>query len=255
MTLTKWHRSWFEPTVKYFRNSLKNSFTHLRWDCDVVNIFSVQVCDSSDTWKLLELSYRTNTNNFLAIITHPDWNWVSPISIPAKAPIFGINQPIMESFFLNCSWDPVSLFVLFNQLRLDICDLNEPAIESSVNQRCLRTPAKRIAVLNCTWVDHSSSFFEVRHNIFVGIFDVLSLIIWDFISKFTIRIDRNYCFAGFNQTRGDTRLVIFLTKTWRLMHNSCTCIICDVSRRNHTEAVWSSFVLKKGVKRFILDSH
>lgn len=104
----------------------------------------------------------------------------------------------MESFFLNGCGNPRCFFVFLNQFRFDVGHLYEPAIECSVNQGGLGAPAERIAMLNGAGVNHASSLLQIGHNLFVSIFDVLTYIVGDFLSKLAIRVNRNDGFSRLN---------------------------------------------------------
>jgi hypothetical protein len=56
----------------------------------------------------------------------------------------------METFFLDEGWYPFTVLVVFDQLIFNICNLDEPAIECSINQGSLRSPAIWITMDNCT---------------------------------------------------------------------------------------------------------
>jgi len=109
----------------------------------------------------------------------------------------------MESFSLNGFRNPQSFFVFFNQFWFDICDFDEPAVECTIDQGGLGAPAERIAVPNGAGVNHTSSLLQISHNVFVSIFNILALIIRDFLGKFAIGIQRNRGFTRLNESSCD----------------------------------------------------
>jgi hypothetical protein len=54
----------------------------------------------------------------------------------------------METFLLNEGGDPGRLCVFNEQIFLNVGDLNEPAIETSVDERGLRAPAEGVTMLD-----------------------------------------------------------------------------------------------------------
>ena len=86
---------------------------------------------------------------FLAIVRNPDRDGVSPIPVPREAPVFCIDEPVVESFLLHEGGNPGSLGVLFDEILLNVGDLDEPTVEASINQRCLGAPAEGVAMLDC----------------------------------------------------------------------------------------------------------
>jgi len=99
----------------------------------VVNEFPVQVSNPFDSRKLLKFLDAADADDFFAILTYPQRNRVAPVAITRKAPIFGIDQPVVEPFFLDEAGHPVCFSVFLNKLLLNVSHLDEPAVEASVN--------------------------------------------------------------------------------------------------------------------------
>ncbi|MNT36332.1 hypothetical protein D3C72_1724080 [compost metagenome] len=91
------------------------------------------------------------------------------------------------------------------------------------------------------------AFFQIRDDIFVGVFNTLALIIRNFSREHTIIIDRIH--------KGDTGLrasiVILFTKSWCHMNNTSTTVSSNVIRRNNSERTFISTITKVREQRFV----
>lgn len=107
-----WHRTAFEPAVKYLFNSLQVALAHLRWNGEMVDVLSMQICDFLDSCQLFQLLNGTDAYNFLTIVRNPNWDGISPESISAEAPVIGILEPLVKSSFLNNLGYPVGFCIV-----------------------------------------------------------------------------------------------------------------------------------------------
>ena len=80
----------------------------------------------------------------------------------------------MEALLLDETWNPASSLVELNQAFLNLSNLDEPAIETSVNERCVTAPAEGITMLHGTACKKSSLGLEVLNDSLISIFDVNS---------------------------------------------------------------------------------
>ena len=83
----------------------------------------------------------------------------------------------METFLLNEGRNPGSLCVLFDQLLLNVGDFDEPAVEPSIDQGCLGTPAEGVAMLDCAARQQSTSGLDICSDNFVRVLNVLALVV------------------------------------------------------------------------------
>lgn len=119
--------------------------------------------------QLLQLFHWTNTYNLLSVIWDPQGNRITPVSISGKTPIFSLLKPVIEPFLLNWFRYPVSFMIIFHQVLLEICYLNEPSWYCFVNQRSVTSPAVWIVMNLCTTLDKSSFLLYVFNDDFVGL--------------------------------------------------------------------------------------
>jgi len=108
----------------------------------------MKILNALDTREFFELLDRSDANDFLTISRHPDWDRVTPVSVTREAPITGINKPVVESLLLDALRNPSSGLVVSNEILLDVSDLNEPAVETTIDQRFLGSPAEWITMVN-----------------------------------------------------------------------------------------------------------
>jgi hypothetical protein len=82
----------------------------------------------------LKLLNGTNADDLLHVLTGPDGDGVAPVSVAGEAPILGVDEPVVETFLLNEGGDPSAVLVVSDQLILDVCHLDEPGVEGTVDQ-------------------------------------------------------------------------------------------------------------------------
>ena len=139
----------------------------------MVNRFSMKIFDASDSRKLLELLHGAYADDLsqilnkqlekqrkepylLQIITYPQGNRCSPISVTRNIPISSVRQPISESVISNALrhpthmserwtllittvYKPPGLFVVCDQLIYNGGYLHEPRRDGSVYKRRVRS--------------------------------------------------------------------------------------------------------------------
>ena len=82
----------------------------------------------------------------------------------------------MEALLLDKARNPSVCLVQLDEASLDVSHLDEPAVESSVDERSLTTPAEGITMSNCTGTEESALVLQVFLDDLVGILDVDTLV-------------------------------------------------------------------------------
>ena len=81
MALSEGHCTTLKPAIKDFRNSLEHASAFLRWDRNLIDVLSMDICERSTARKTFELLDGADANNFFSIIRNPDRDWVTPVPI------------------------------------------------------------------------------------------------------------------------------------------------------------------------------
>ena len=110
----------------------------------MVDELPVEIGDVLHTCEILEFLDGTHTDDFFKVITDPQRDRVAPVAVAGKAPVLGIFEPVVEALFLGKSRNPVGLHVVLEKVLFDLSHANEPGIVSLIDQRSVRTPAKRV---------------------------------------------------------------------------------------------------------------
>jgi len=66
----------------------------------------VEIGDIVSTGKLLELFDGTDANDFLHVLTGPEGDWGTPVSVSGDVPITSVLEPLAESTLSDVLWDP-----------------------------------------------------------------------------------------------------------------------------------------------------
>jgi hypothetical protein len=150
MRLSVGHRSRFEPTIKDFLDSLQITLALLGGDGDTVDTLSVEIGDIISTGKFLELFNGADADDFLHVLTGPEGDGGTPVSVSGDVPITGVLEPLTESTLSDVLWDPTmsaslgiksnhcvpsGLFVVGDKLITHMSNSNEPRRDSSVDER------------------------------------------------------------------------------------------------------------------------
>ena len=126
--------------------------------------------------KLLELSDTTDADDLFAIVADPDGDRVAPVPVAREAPIACIFEPVMEALLLDETGDPACRLVQLDKALLNICHLDEPAVEATVDKRRLTAPAEGIAMLDRAVGEKTSLSLQVLNNRLIGFLDVNALV-------------------------------------------------------------------------------
>lgn len=143
----------------------------------------------------------------------------------------------MESLLLNERWNPGAGLVVFNKLLLDVSHLDEPGIESSVDQRGVGSPAERITMDDGASADKSTLSLQALLDLVISILDIDALIVGDSLGELTVAIDGDGGFALINKATLNANLVIVLTEARRAMHNTGTSVRGNKVSTNNSEAI------------------
>jgi hypothetical protein len=88
-----------EPTIKDLLNPLQLTLALLRGDSDAVDALSVEIGDIVSSGKLLELFNGADANHLLHIVTDPERDRCTPVSVSGDVPITSVLEPLTESTF------------------------------------------------------------------------------------------------------------------------------------------------------------
>ncbi len=130
-------------------------------------------------------------------------------------------------------------------------DLDEPAIESTVDERGLTTPAERITMLDCAVGKKTALCLQVLDDGLVGILDVDALVRLDHRQEFTILIDRNGSLARLNNAICNASSIIVFTKTGSTVNDTCTSVFGDECSSEDLEAAIGSSVFEESKERLV----
>lgn len=254
MTLGERHGTTLEPAVKDLWNPLEHTTTLFRWDLNVINKLSMDVLKSAlcQSCELLELFDGADANDFFTVVGDPDRDRVTPESIPGEAPISCILKPVMEALFLNKGRYPSCSLIQLNKPTLDLSDLDKPAIETTIDERCLTSPAVGIAMLDCSIGKKTSSCLQVSDDILVGIFNVLSMVGLDHWEEFTVLIDWDWSLSWLDDAAVDAHLVIIFTKAGGTVDDTRTSVLGHKAGTEHLEASVGTPLLEETEEWLIL---
>ena len=128
----------------------------------------------------------------------------------------------MESLFLDERRNPACCLVELNKSWLNVSDFDEPAVETSIDERGLTTPAERITMSDCSAAEKFACSLQVSDNSLVSILDVLTLIGLDFGSELSILINGHGSLAWLDDSSSYTSCVIVFTKAGCAMNDTGT---------------------------------
>ena len=157
----------------------------------------------------------------------------------------------METSLLDESGHPASCLVKFDQAILNVSDLDEPAVEATIDKGSLTAPAEGIAMLDSSIGKEFAHILQVLDNRLVRILDVNAFVSRNRWRELSISVDGDGCTAWLNDTSGDTRCVIVLTETGGTVHDTCTGIFGDPWGAQNLEAAIGSFALEEVKERLV----
>ena len=142
----------------------------------------------------------------------------------------------MESFVLNEFWDPLCFLVINDELFLDVCNSDEPCVESSIDKRRLRSPAEGVTMDDCSRAKQSILFLEVGLNQIVSVLNEDSLVVGHLISEFTVLVNGADSLAGLDKALLHARGVIVLSEARGAVDHTCTSVGCYEFSTHHSKA-------------------
>jgi hypothetical protein len=128
----------------------------LRGDLDVINLVTVKVLEDTASRELVELldgadaddlsskprsalSSRSGikaaqTTHLLVIITSPERERSSPVTVTRDVPVTGVLEPRLETILADRGGDPASLLVVLDELVGRVLDADEPDGDDTVDE-------------------------------------------------------------------------------------------------------------------------
>lgn len=107
MRLSVGHGTGFEPTIKDFLDPLQVALALLGGDGDTVDTLSVEISDIVSARKFLELFDGADADDFLHILTGPEGDGGTPVSVSGDVPITSVLEPLTEPTLSDVLRDPV----------------------------------------------------------------------------------------------------------------------------------------------------
>lgn len=188
----------------------------------MVDKLSVEIRDSFDTRQLFQLLDATDADSLFTVVRHPHRDGIAPVPVSGEAPVFGIDEPVVESFLLNEGRNPSSFGILFKKIFLDVSHFNEPTVKTPVDERGLGTPAEGVTMLNRATGHQSTCSLNVGGDHFVSFLDVLTFIVGNLFNKLTVLVNWNGRFSWVDKPILNASIVIFFTKTRSLVDDTCS---------------------------------
>jgi hypothetical protein len=106
MRLSVGHGTRFEPTIKDFLDPLQITLALLGGDGDTVDTLSMKIGDIVSSGKFLELFDGADADDFLHVLTGPEGDGGTPVSVSGDVPITSVLEPLTESTLSDVLWDP-----------------------------------------------------------------------------------------------------------------------------------------------------
>ena len=236
MSLGIGHTTRFKPAIEHFFNTTQRALTLTRWNRYVVNLVTMQICDSRHTSTLFQLCNGSNAHNLFHVITDPQWDRCTPVTVTTHVPVTRIREPVAKAVAADGLGHPQRFFIRLQQLFHDRLHPHEPRWHRAVNQRSAGTPAEGVGVSKHTLHNKFSFRLEVLDNGLVGVLDNQTFVVHYGIDKATRLVKRTWrlCFLREDAVRHTDAIVIF-TKCRGLMNHTCTSIGCDVIVRENAE--------------------
>ena len=141
----------FKPAVQHLGHAAHGAAA-LAGEGDLVHVLAVQVGEF-DAADFLDFRDAAQHPAFLAAVAFPDGDGRAPVAVAGNVPVTGVFQPVAKPSVLDPFGHPVDLLVFFDQLGLDLFDVEVPGAHGLVNQRVLAAPAVGI-VMHQTAVGH-----------------------------------------------------------------------------------------------------
>ena len=98
----------------------------------------------------------------------------------------------------------------------------------------------------------SSSFLQVFNDLWVSVFEILAGVVLHGGEELTIIIHWHDDITRRDKALGDAYSVIFFTKSWSAMYDTCTCILCDELAFDDNEAAVVCLLLEVVEQRNVL---
>ena len=93
--------------------------------------------------------FCTASDGFLtsAVLTLPDIERSSPVTVTGDTPVLNIFQPVSKTSLTDGLRNPVYRLIVGNEVVTNLCHLDEPGLSCVVDERCIASPAVWILML------------------------------------------------------------------------------------------------------------
>ena len=121
----------------------------------------------------------------------PDIQRSSPITVTGNCPVLNVLQPVAKTALADGLRNPVDGIIIADQILLDRCLADIPALSCVINQRGITSPAMRIFMLEFRCVKQLALRIQILDNLRICLFNKDSCI-RSLFGKFTLAIDKLY---------------------------------------------------------------
>lgn len=220
------HGATFEPAVKDLVYSSELAFALFWFNCQVVDVLSVQVGDLV-ACEFLELADWTHTDNLQAIVRDPERDWVSPVPVSREAPVLSVLEPVVEPLLLDGLGHPRGLVIVLHQVLLEIGHPDKPSRHCLVDQGGVAPPTEGVVVHLWVALDHSSLILDVLDDYLICIFHIDSFVYWALFCEFAVLVNWHWWVVWVDYSFWDAHFVIFLPESWCTVDNACACVVSN----------------------------
>ena len=158
----------------------------------------------------------------------------------------------MEALLLDERWNPASRLVELNESFLDLSHFDEPAVEASVDERCLTAPAEGIAMVHSAVGKESSSRLQIGNDHLVSILDINAGVWFHDWQELSVLVDGHGSLARLDNATIYASSIIILTEPGSAVNNASTSVLRDEFSAEDLEAAVGSPFLEEGEQGLIL---
>mmetsp|Transcript_5114 Transcript_5114/g.7795 ORF Transcript_5114/g.7795 Transcript_5114/m.7795 type:complete len:530 (-) Transcript_5114:157-1746(-) len=212
----------------------------------------MEVGDLTAAGELLELLDGADTDDLLHVIGGPDRDGVTPVSVSGEAPVSGALEPVLESLLLDEARHPGRVFVLLDDLVLDVSHLDEPRVNGTVHQRSLGPPAVGVAMHDGALGHKSAAVLQVLDDFGISVLEIDTSPLLDGREELAIIIHGHDNLTGLNEALGNAHVVIFLTEAGSAMDYTSTAVLGNEGAVDDGEALLLAHVLEVGEEGSVL---
>ena len=159
--LRKRHGTAVEPAVDHFRHTVHFLAAVRAFDRYFINIRTMQFNIVRTVVRFFFQLFDAADAVLMAAFTLPHRKRSTPVTVSGKSPVLNVLQPIAETSFSDALRDPVDGVVVGDQVIPYRCHLDEPGLTRIVDQRCVASPAVRVAVLEFRCIIEKPSRIQI----------------------------------------------------------------------------------------------